>query len=103
MNSQFFEKAGRITYSIITALTEVPVLAVKTLAVAVPLFTFWIGVGLIAFCDVTLMQIIEQPKNVLSLALMMSIVVMAYRVLALALRGERKTFYYTNDKGHASQ
>lgn len=100
MNSEFFEKAGRVTYRIITASTVVPVLFVKTLVVAIPLFAFWISVGLIAFCDVTLMQIIENPKNVMSLAILMSMIVWGYQVLTMPFRSERKTFASTDFRGN---
>lgn len=91
MQSVFFERVGRVTYRILKGLLEMPWMILKTLTVAVPLFTFWISVGLIAFGDVTLSQIIDQPKTVFLLAFTMSAIVAVYTATCMAKRDVHET------------
>lgn len=70
-------------------LVEMALFILKTYAVTVPLLAFWIGVGLIAFYDTTLVQIVDKPQNLYHLALTMATFVTAYRTIKM-VKGSRQ-------------
>lgn len=75
----------------IVNLVEMTLFILKTYVVTVPLFAFWIGVGLIAFSDITLVQIVDKPQNLYHLALTMATFVTAYRTINMVIGSRQRT------------
>ena len=75
----------------IVNLVEMALFILKTYAVTVPLLAFWIGVSLIAFCDMTLVQIVDKPQNLYYLALTMATFVTAYRTMNMMIGSRQIT------------